>query len=317
MSEESPSRLPSWVPTPARFSSLAWSISAALQAGGLPDLGLVFHGGLGDDLMATAVAREIQKRSPKRLWLFTNHKEIFEGNSDFTAVPYDHRLFRLCNLLRVKRIELDYPDPPPRHLIATLCASAGIAGEIDLRPYVYLTDAEKGAGKRVSRRQIAIQRSGLGARYPMTNKQWPVGRFQEVVDTLKLEFDFVQVGAPSDPVLHGCLDLRGKTTLRQTAAILAASTIFVGLVGGLMHLARAVECRSVIIYGGREHPSQSGYSANENIYWDGACSPCWLRNSCDFGRMCMEAISAGSVVEAVKRHSAIPSARLTIDKIVL
>ena len=64
------------------------------------------------------------------------------------------------------------------------------------------------------------------------------------------------------------------------------------LSAGVMHLARAVDCRSVIIYGGREHPSQSGYSANENLYWSGACAPCWLRNDCNYGRICMQRNSA-------------------------
>ena len=136
-----------------------------------------------------------------------------------------------------------------------MCALAGVRGEVELRPNVMLTAAEKGGGKVTGRRQVAIQTSSLGARFPMLNKQWPAERFQTVADGLADQFDLVQVGAPSDSELRGVIDLRGKTTTRETAAILSASHLFVGLVGGLMHMARAVECRSVIIYGGgREHP---------------------------------------------------------------
>ena len=90
-------------------------------------------------------------------------------------------------------------------------------------------------------------------------------------------------------------DLRGKTTLRESAAILSRSLAFVGQVGFLMHLARAVECRAVILYGGREHPSQSGYSCNENLYSEVGCSPCWRLNSCPYDKECMRRISAADV----------------------
>src|SRR5205823_6495421 len=153
-------------------------------------------------------------------------------------------------------------------------------------PYVVLSESEKRTGKIAHRPQIAMQSSSLSARFPMRNKQWPAERFQTVADALKDEFDLVQVGASSDPPLTGALDLRG-TSVRQLAAILSASRLFIGLAGGLTHLARAVECRSVIVYGGREHPSQSGYSANENLYWSGPCAPCWQRNDCSYDRVCM------------------------------
>jgi ADP-heptose:LPS heptosyltransferase len=184
-----------------------------------------------------------------------------------------------------------------------MCEAVGIQGEVELRPYVFLSEEEGRAGKVVPRPQIAVQTSSLSARYPMLNKLWPPERFQVVADALKDDFDLVQVGAPSDPQLRGALDLRGKTSVRQTAAILSASRLFVGLVSGLMHLARAVECRSVIVYGGREHPSQSGYSANENLYWSGPCAPCWLRNDCNFDRVCMSEIQPEQVIAAVRRQA--------------
>ena len=108
----------------------------------------------------------------------------------------------------------------------------------------------------------------------------------------------IQLGSHGDPKLEGAMDLRGKTTLRQSAAILANSFVFVGLAGFLMHLARAVDCRSVIIYGGREKPSQTGYVANKNLYSQVRCAPCWLRNPCDFDRKCMDMITSQQVIAA-------------------
>jgi ADP-heptose:LPS heptosyltransferase len=164
-----------------------------------------------------------------------------------------------------------------------------------------LSDEERRFGQ-FSPRQIAIQSSGLSAAMPMRNKEWLPARFQEVVDALRGRFDFVQLGSEADPPLAGAIDLRGKTTVRQSAGLLTHSLCFVGLVGFLMHLARAVGCRSTIIYGGRERPQQSGYSCNENLATAPPCSPCWRWNRCEYEHVCMTEIQAQSVVDAVLRQ---------------
>jgi hypothetical protein len=240
MHADMPSNFPSWVPTPSRLSGLVWASAIALAVGGLPDMGIYFNGGLGDEIMRTAVARELKKRGTRKIWQFTSVPDLYTGNSDLIAVPDDFRLHRLCRLLRVPCIELLYPAAPPRHYIVMMCERAAIRGEVELRPYVVLSEAEKRAGKIAHRPQIAVQTSSLAARYPRLNTQWPAERFQIVANALKDDFDLIQVGGSSDPLLDGALDLRG-TLARQLAAILSASRLFIGLAGGLMHLARAVE----------------------------------------------------------------------------
>ena len=73
---------------------------------------------------------------------------------------------------------------------------------------------------------------------------------------------FIQIGSTADPPLQRVRDLRGATGIREAAAILYHARLYVGTVGFLMHLARAVECPSVIVFGGREAPWQSGYVCN-------------------------------------------------------
>jgi len=197
--------------------------------------------------------------------------------------------------------EEDRDAQPPRHIIACLCQQLGLTGRVGLRPYMPLLDRERRAGA-LAPRQVAIQSSGLGAQYPMRNKEWFPERFQAVVTALKPRYSFVQVGAATDPPLEGAIDMRGKTSLRQTAAILSASLGFVGQVGFLMHLARAVDCRSVIIYGGRELPQQSGYTCNENLTTALPCAPCWRWNTCPYDRECMRRISAETAIAAIERQ---------------
>jgi ADP-heptose:LPS heptosyltransferase len=135
----------------------------------------------------------------------------------------------------------------------------------------------------------------------MPLKEWYPSRFQEVVDRFCSSITFVQIGRKADFSLRNVIDLRGKTSVRETASVLSNSIGFVGLVGFLMHLARAVDCRSVIVYGGRESPEQSGYSANINLYNPLSCSPCWGWQHCDYEKKCMDQITASNVNKAVKQ----------------
>lgn len=80
-----------------------------------------------------------------------------------------------------------------------------------------------------------------------------------------------------------------------------------------MHLARAVECPAVILYGGREAPWQSGYTCNTNLYSPLPCAPCWLWNHCDYDRECMNRITVSDVVQAIRERLARPRNPLPVD----
>jgi hypothetical protein len=288
-----------------------------------PRLLLHFGAALGDDLLCTAVLREWRRRNERDVWMMTRFPELFEGNDDADAIVSPHeRLVEIVKRFGGKFVIPLYtrPDrvndlgdpPPPAHIIAVMSHLAGITGRIAVRPYLKLREEEAAFG-RFSSRQIAIQSSGLGAALPMKNKEWLPQRFQEVVDALKSEYTFVQIGSLTDPLLQGASDLRGKTTVRQSAAILRASMAFVGLVGFLMHLARAVGCRSVIVYGGRELPQQSGYSCNKNICNLLPCSPCWRWNNCGYEHACMMEIRSPAVIEAVKQITPLAGSPIADD----
>ncbi|HSY18372.1 MAG TPA: glycosyltransferase family 9 protein [Candidatus Acidoferrales bacterium] len=275
-------------------------------------LGFPYHyfqgtGGIGDDLMCTTVFREIKKRSQRRIAMCTRHPGLFQNNADITYTLY-HARPRLDHWLRagLPSVRLGYSaynpatdgdEPLTEHVLIKLCRRAKLTGQVELRPYLFLTRDEFAAG-RLAENVVVIQSSGLAAPYPMKNKEWYPARFQEVCSELHRDVQVVQIGSEQDPKLEGAIDMRGKTTLRQSAAILANALVFVGLEGFLMHLARAVDCRSVIIYGGRIKPTQIGYVANKNLYTQVRCAPCWLRNPCEFDRKCMDAITVPQVIAA-------------------
>ena len=130
-----------------------------------------------------------------------------------------------------------------------------------------------------------------------------MGRFQQVCHALSERYTLVQIGSATDPKLDGALDYRGRTSLRESAAILASSKIFIGLEGLLMHLARAVDCPSVSLSMAVDRgPSQIGYICNVNLTGgEPPCvSPCWQRNRCDYNHECMRMIQAERVIDAAQ-----------------
>ena len=288
--------------------------------------GILLHFGVapGDDLLCTAVVHELGKRGKRRIWMMSNHPDMFQGNPEVErVVPVEEKHRRFAHAWRADSETLEYSQldkaadrgvSPARHIIAEMCAQVGIEGAVEIRPRLTLTaeERQKAAGLKG---RIAIQSSGLAARFPMRNKEWIPERFQEVVTALRGEFEFVQLGSESDPKLDGSMDLRGRTSKRETAAILAESLFFIGNVGLLMHLARAVECPAVILFGGREAPWQSGYSCNINLFSPEPCAPCWRMNQCDYGRVCMTKITSENVIQAAREIASRDRKALQVDTV--
>lgn len=301
--------------------------STTLQTHGIPRSAIPTnvitfeHGGLGDELLCTAICHELTRAGRDRPWILTHHPELFKWNPDVGEVlAPTEELFRNLALRGVDVHRPNYENgiagstkpEPTKHIIKVMCGAVGIEGKIRLTPYFYFSDKECGA-EIMPKVDIILHSSAASARWAMQNKEWFPERFSEVAIALRKDFRVGQVGSIRDPLLQGVIDLRGRLSIRETAALLAGALVFVGLVGFPMHLARSVNCRSVIVYGGREHPSQTGYSCNENLCTLLRCAPCWLHDSCDYDRRCMREIRSESVIEAVLRQVSRANQPLEVD----
>jgi CDP-glycerol glycerophosphotransferase len=187
---------------------------------------------------------------------------------------------------------------PDKHILAEICSRLGLSGEIPLDPVFELTDEEQAFGRFFSDRQIAIMSQGKEKR-----KSWGVENMQNMVDSLRDRYNFVQIGAPNDALLTGVLDKRGAFPLRRVAAVLRNSDLFVGGIGALMHLARGVNCRSVITYSLSEPLDADSYPCNRNLLPASGCVACResLISSDREDEECFDAFSCihGITVDAV------------------
>ena len=291
----------------AKIKNILWGIRFSIK-NGRPHKAFRFGGGLGDHLMVSAVFREFRKRGARKLWMMSDHPEIFEDNFDVDrVVPDNWRVEKYCSRFGVKPELLSYGqwindpdrvDPPKAHILVEIMDRAKLTGEVELRPWFPAVQIQSNT---IKSNTVCIQGSGTRSSSEMKNKQWYSQKYEELAFKISDKYELVQLGLPGESDIPGAKDLRGKLSIKETAKVLAGARFFIGQVGFLMHLARAVETRSVIIFGGREKAWQSGYPCNENLETNPACSPCWQSNKCDFDRVCLTDISVEDVLAAVDR----------------
>jgi hypothetical protein len=293
----------------ARAARLAPRAADLVRRHGRPPAVLYFGEAPGDDLMATAVIAQWRRVRGSRPWYLTRHPGLFEHNPDVGLVlEYEPELAGALSVIGVPRIRLSYHTydaaadrtvgPPGVHLINLMCESADLPRIADPAPLFYFADGER--PPRAPSPRLVVQSSAMAARFPNLNKEWFPERMQQVVNALGADAEIVQIGSAGDPPLGRVTDLRGRTSGRESAGVLAAAWGFIGLIGFPMHLARAVGTPSVIVFGGREHPSEDGYPGNRNLFTEMHCSPCWFVNHCPYDRECMRRIGAEEVIAAAR-----------------
>lgn len=100
------------------------------------------------------------------------------------------------------------------------------------------------------------------------------------------------------------LNLAGRTTLRQLAAILAVADVVLCHDSAAAHLAVAFE-RPLVCLTGPTNPHQTGPYGRlgDAVRLDLDCSPCYLRrlSQCKHQHRCMEELDVPTVVSAVER----------------
>jgi len=93
-----------------------------------------------------------------------------------------------------------------------------------------------------------------GGKFDYTAKWWDPRKWQRLVDMLKGEVQFVQVGGASHfhPKLSNTINLIGKTTFRELMCLILHAQGVTCVVTCLMHLAAAANRPCVVVAGGRE-----------------------------------------------------------------
>jgi ADP-heptose:LPS heptosyltransferase len=154
--------------------------------------------------------------------------------------------------------------------------------------------------------------AGLGADDPK-GRCWPMDRFARLGDILIGDYgaELIMVGGSAEVSVANRIAsimqnkpiiLAGKTTLRQTAAVIEKCQLFISNDGGPMHIAAAVGTPVIGIFGPTDSARYGPYGENCSVVKsDLPCSPCHEPHSPEIECQnldCLEAISVDMVMEA-------------------
>lgn len=157
----------------------------------------------------------------------------------------------------------------------------------------FFTPEEIAAGARHGRGFVVVEsRVKAVAR----NKQWPVARYQKVVDALLVAgHRVVQFGAASE--LHDVEQI-DTPRFRDGAAVLANAALYIGAEGALHHASAALGVPAIVLFGGFISPRTTGYPGHVNLFT--AEKACGNRFVCAHCGEAMERISPDMVLGAAR-----------------
>jgi len=252
---------------------------------------------LGDNLLLSVILPELRKKYPDRkIIVETKFPELFLHNPYADWVT-DKHLKTTRKFIKPKyRIYEDTTKSIYEQMLAY------VSEEKKGYPAIFLTGQE--ISKHKSNKKYFVVAPIGKISFSANRKEWGFEKFQALVNMIKkkTEYSVVQIGSANDKLLEGVTDKRGLP-IRESASVIKNSAGFIGLEGGLMHLAKAVNKDSVIIYGGFINPEISQYENNLNIVNLIECSPCFTSEKpltyCD-SMKCMNEITVDYVFSKLK-----------------
>jgi len=147
-------------------------------------------------------------------------------------------------------------------------------------------------------------------------RRWPANNFVQLIKTISLEYPsckIVLIGDINESVYVNTIvsqaqvdvvDSSGKLSLTELIALIANSMLLITNDTGPMHLAFALNIKTVSLFGPCS-PQQYGGMANTiSIYKNVYCSPCvheFVIPPCKGDNQCMKKITVDEVVEGVRK----------------
>lgn len=224
-------------------------------------------------------------------------------------------LYPVAPLQHVVRPERDLPQAAD---LMRLLEPLGLVGQ-DTRLAYPLTDAERQAARELLRREGAAPDRPYfavvpGAGWP--GKMWPADRFAQAADALAAgrSWTAVLLGSPDERELaesvrramrSPALNLAGRTSVAEMAAVLEGARLFLGNDSGPLHLAAALQIPTVSLFGptspGKWAPQGPQHVALRKVEQCPQCFPWHPRATCAEQGRCLKLIAVPEVVQAMEQ----------------
>lgn len=203
------------------------------------------------------------------------------------------------------------------HIIDHLIKSLGPLGidNIDRLPKIFVNDNDMDYARLFFEKNNVNDGNMLAAVHPGSGskkKCWPIDKFAEIVQWLKLEFsaNILIISGPADKDnVNSLLNTVHRYNpvvvedlpLMKLTSILENCDLFVGNDSGVTHISAAVQTPTVAIFGPTDLNTwkplgKSTRTAKSNVH----CSPCtrYQRNQCE-RQICLEDITVEDVISEI------------------
>lgn len=229
--------------------------------------------GMGGYLMWTAVANNLKKQKglllrPESRFFNVKDAKVWINNKKITKTRVKNELVLnfnkyVYNKVKGNRVEFLTND----HIISWTCKKIGLEKHIDLKCELFPTENEikntNSILKKLPSKYICIEPHSKTSW--MKSRVYPFEKYQNIVNALKSDFNFVQISQPKTRELEGVIPLNGLITFRESYHILKNSLFLLSTEGGLVHMANAAAVKAFVIYTSYQNPSMTMYPGNTLI----------------------------------------------------
>jgi ADP-heptose:LPS heptosyltransferase len=234
-------------------------------------------GGLGKNIMFTAVLKAIKKKfSKSTIIVVTPYPDVFVGNPNATKVVTSGQQFGFYEkYIENKEANVFISDPyhtsdyitQKKHLLEIWCEMFGVKYDGEM-PELFISKAEKQYFEpfyKMEKPIMAIQPHGGGVGQPLMyswTRDIPQTIMQDVIDYFKDDYAILHIKRP-DQLMYantmGALD-----SFRSIAILLTLSKKRLLIDSSSMHIATALNLPSVVTWVGT-NPKVFGYDMHTNL----------------------------------------------------
>jgi len=268
-------------------------------------------GGLGDVLMCTPALREIKRRYPNSQLTFAIQREgigddgYYEilKNAPFIDKLIDARLVdrsKYTATADISAVCFPYEKKglPDRNRIDLFASHLGISSMENYLPYYAVEPEEFQVANSIIKNNMKSKDTKIVSLHIASfdeKRNWPVDNYVKLINFLNKKDDYLFLIFDFNRARSTWSDLpntydASNTSMREMAALIEQSDLFIGPDSGPMHMAGALSVKSLVLFGSippgariNRYPSHRAYTA------DIPCLGCWYK-ACPYEVKCMKMI---------------------------
>lgn len=272
-------------------------------------------GGIGDVLMATVAVREYKRENPNTQVIFAIDRDSTYDDTYYKLVKnadFIDKIISKKDLVKEKYrefydittccIEEENSRPFPRGRISIFASACQVRRIENSIPFYLEEEVEANRCEIFLEKYKSCKRFFIHTASNEGKRSWPTKNILELIQLINAKYknsvifisDFNQTYSDWD-IVKNVVNVSGWN-IRECASLIKRCDLFIGPDSGLMHLAAAVETKSLVIFGSIPPESRiSYYPTHESIRMDElACIGCWYK-PCPYDTKCMKSLTAKRV----------------------